>query len=203
MFLIRHLKAKFPSAMILLALLSHAPFAHGQKCRYELDEKSVKLEWTGYKFTSKSPVSGSFDEVSSQAKSSDSVKGAFEAASFKINTASINSNNPVRDKKLALFIFGGLKNPGQISGEIISFNNSKAKVVIEMNGRKQEVPFKVSESNGTYTFEGSIKMTQFAMSESLARISEACRELHTGPDKKSKTWDDVGLKVSTTLKKSC
>jgi len=177
--------------------------AHAKECHYSI-EGTPKFTWTGYKFTEKVGVNGSFDEIQfKQDKKSKSLASLMKSITFDINTASINSNSPLRDKKLALFIFGPNKNAGKITGMVSSFSKKKAFASITMNDTKRNVLFEVKENSNKIELTGKISLTEFNMLKSLKAIGEACKLLHTGQDGVSKTWDEVGLKVEAAVSKSC
>lgn len=173
---------------------------------YRIPRDKAGLKWTGYKFTTKAPVHGSFDSIAFESKQIAKVDGPlhlsvnklFETVTFSIDTMSMNSGLDIRDRKLLVYIFGGIVDPGLITGKVASFNleNQKATARITMNGVTRTVPFKVSVANENYlTLEGTIDLVDFKMAESVARIHQACEKLHTGPDNKSKTWSTVDLEV--------
>lgn len=189
----------------LFILMSAHQFARADTCIYAIDSGATTMTWTGYKFTQKTPVSGSFDNIDFNKKSAESVEEALTSIDFSVDTASINSDNPIRDKKLALFVFGKLINPGRITGKVISYSEKEKKAVarLNMNDVTQEVPFQVSVEKNQYTFRGTIDLLDFNMKGSLNAIHTACEALHTGEDGKSKTWSTVDLEVKTKLEEEC
>lgn len=177
-----------------------------ENCTYSLKPETVKLQWTGYKFTSKTGVSGSFDIIDyNEPKGSKSLDELFTNIKFRVDTASINSDNPIRDKKLALYVFGSIRNPGQITGSVESFalKEAKATASLTINGVTKKVPFKIENKGNNYTFTGSIDFWDFAMARSHKAVSEACKALHTGEDGKAKTWSEVGLSIAAGILKTC
>ena len=175
-------------------------------CTYQVKEDSAKLTWTGYKFTEKFGVSGTFEGVGfSQNKAAKSPDELFKSIQFTVETASMDSGMPIRDKKLVLFLFGGLVDSGKISGKVVSFDAGKKTAVaeIQMNGKSLKKEFQVSVSGDSYSFVSEIDLSDFGMNGSVQKLASACKDLHTGGDGKSKTWSLVGLKVEATAVKSC
>lgn len=172
-------------------------------CSHEVEASTAKLTWTGYKFTEKTPVSGSFDNVTFEQKKGASIAENLSSITFRVDTASINSDNLVRDKKLALFIFGRIVNPGEITGQVLNVDPQKkqASARITMNGVNQTIPFEYTsdEKSGVYSFAGKIDLMQFNMNSSVQAIHESCKDLHIGTDGKSKTWSEVGLKIDARI----
>ena len=95
------------SLLSVFSILMLPNLAVAKTCHYSVGAEAPKFTWTGYKFTDKVGVNGSFDEISfKQNDKSKNISSLIKSITFDINTASINSNSPLRDKKLALFIFG-------------------------------------------------------------------------------------------------
>ncbi|MDD9950498.1 MAG: YceI family protein [Zetaproteobacteria bacterium] len=176
------------------------------RCRFQFDDTSAGVTWTGYKFSEKVGVSGTFDVVTfSQNSKSASVASLVKSVHFRVDSASINSGMPARDKKLALYLFGSMLDPGAITGKVKSYR-PKLKVAtasILMNGVSQDVAFAVADNGNQLLFTGEIDLLSFKMKKGFERIAKACQELHTGPDGKAKTWSVVGLKVVAPYAKTC
>ncbi len=175
-------------------------------CSHDIDMGQTSLQWTGYKFNEKKGVQGTFDivDVTRNEKSPD-VTTLMRSIRFVVDTASINSNDPSRDKKLALYVFGRLKDPGKMLGRVTAFDAAKktARAELELNGIKREVHFSLVNEGDTWALTGSIDLLAFGMAESHELLSKACKLLHTGADGVSKTWSEVGLKVETKIKQTC
>lgn len=187
-------------------LIFISPRILAAKCSYQFDEEKSALTWTGYKFTEKMGVSGSFDLVSfKQNVKSASLSELVKSVKFEVDTASINSGMPVRDKKLALYLFGAMAVPGAITGKVKSFDLKvkSASAVITMNRVSLAVPFQVMDDGKTLTFKGEVDMLKFKMNKSVQQIAAACKDLHTGSDGKSKTWSVVGLEITAPYQKIC
>lgn len=176
------------------------------KCLYSLDAESINVNWTAFKFTEKAKVGGKFDSVVvSGTGESEKINDAVVNTMFEIFTASVNSNNPERDTKLADGFYGSMENPDVISGRILSVNEDGAGVVmINMNGAEKEVPF-----NWTFSEENLFKMTtninvpDWNAQASLDTLNQMCYELHTGPDGASVLWPDVDIDVNAKFTKIC
>ena len=104
-------------------------------CTYNLDATSVKVNWTAFKLTEKKGVGGTFDNVIiSGISESESVLGAVTNATFEIQTATVNSDNPPRDLKIANSFFGTMENTELITGKIISLEeNGTGMVLLKLN----------------------------------------------------------------------
>ena len=184
-----------------------AVVAWGADCRMEIPSGKSKLTWTGYKFTEKLGVNGSFDIIQfEQNKKATSVDELFRSISFTIDTASINSGDPGRDKKLALYIFGPLKIPGQITGKVAAFDMARGTATAELDigGTKTSVPFKVTSAKGSQKVKvvGEIDLVKIGMKRSYDLIAAACKPPIPVPMAKPRLGP-VTLTVETEYAKAC
>ena len=195
--------------MVAVLCGSFAPTAYfsaqAANCTYKIDPATAKLTWTGYKFTEKTGVSGTFDNIDLQQSEAKTPQAAFEAVKFRVDTASINSQNPERDKKLALYLFGALTDPGSIAGSVsrVDLKKGTASATLTLNGIKKSVDFSVSNDKMNYTFESKIDLGDFKMSKSLEALHTVCEKLHIGKDGKSVTWPEVGIKIVAAVTETC
>lgn len=179
----------------------------GKTCSFQIKEDTAKLTWTGYKFTEKKAVSGSFGKISwSQNKAASSLKGLMESISWEIDTSSVSSGDKARDFSLYTKFFELMKTGKKIAGNVKTFDpiNKSAVASIEMNGVTHDVKFKVDSDKSSMTFSGQLKLSeQFQVVASVNSLAAACKELHTGKDGKAVTWDEVGLEVSASITETC
>ncbi|MEZ4287168.1 MAG: YceI family protein [Polyangiales bacterium] len=173
-------------------------------CSYTYDSAQTKLTWTAYKLTERVGVSGTFNKITAQgAKPAATPVGVFPGLTFLIDTSSVNSDNPERDPKLVASFFGKLPEGESISGTVKSIEDKKAVVDLSLGGVQKEVPFEVVVDGSTLTATASIDLNDFQGQAAVDSLNAACKELHTGTDGASKLWPDVGLKIESTLKKTC
>ena len=163
------------------------------------------MTWTAYKTTSKVDVGGTFNEITiTGEKSSDDPKKLIKSLSFSINTASVETNDEGRNKKIASFFFGNMKEPATITGKVKSLGeNGKATLEIKMNGVSTDVVGDYTLVDGTFDFSATIDVGKWDALKALQTLSEACREKHTGDDGILKTWSEVALTFSTQLSSDC
>lgn len=184
-----------------------APQAFSKSCTYQIKEDTAKLTWTGYKFTEKKAVSGTFEKIVwNQNKKSTSLKGLIESISWEIDTASVASGDKARDFTLTSKFFGLMKSAPKIGGDVKSFNADKKSSVatISINDVNTDITFKVVTDKNNLKWNGTLKLSeQFQMVASINSLAEACKVLHTGTDGKAVTWDEVGLEVSATYLETC
>jgi polyisoprenoid-binding protein YceI len=171
-------------------------------CTYSIKEQ--KLEWTGFKTTKKLPVKGSFKKIKHNSTKAGTPHDLISSLKFSLDTSSVDSRNPVRDKRLVKSFFKLMK--GSISGEIVQVkgkNAGVAQVSLTMNGVTKPLAFRFKLDGTKFSAVGRLDILDFQSSKALKALNKACFDLHKGPDGVSKTWSDVEIKISAELKKSC
>jgi len=176
-----------------------------QKCTYIFSEDSTDIIWSAYKFNDRAAVKGSFDSVLiSGGQKSEKALNSLNGIRFSINTASVNSNDKGRDKKISDIYFNAL-NTIYISGSIDSVDQLMKRAVLSltMNGIeiKRKVEFNVKDN--VVELNANIDVKDWNGSEAVKALNKACEEKHTGKDKESVLWSDVDVLVRTRLIKNC
>lgn len=196
-------------ALALGASALLAPTVADAACTYSVGPDAVKVEWTAFKLTEKVGVTGTFNTATlSGPTQSDSLVALAKGLSMKIDGASVESNNPGRNATISQFFFQKFTPPSEISGKVASVNGDDTKgtlhVAITMNGTTKIVPFAYTISDAhEVEATATIDMMDFALRKAFNSLHMACEEQHTGKDGVSKTWTDVGLKLSGKFAASC
>ncbi len=186
-----------------LFVLTFSSSAFSETCTYSIKEGSEKLKWTGFKYTNKTPVSGTFKDITyNQNKNAASMAELLESITFTINTDSIDSGNAARDTTLKKTVLGYLKNPGVISGEVKSATQLDMKMELMMN-EKTPVSMKLETEDGRMTATGSLDLMNHGLKKSYDSVHIACKGLHTGDDGVSKTWSTVDLMLEADYEVKC
>lgn len=188
---------------IILAssFLSTAAFA--ETCLHQIKEGSEKITWTGFKYTKKAPVSGSFDKLTfKQNTEAESMADLLNSIEFEIDTNSVNSGNPARDSTLKKSVFGFTKEEAKISGK---FKNATQLDVIAnlIFNEEMETKLNLSAQDGKLVATGSIDLLKNGLQKSYDSVHLACKGLHTGEDGVSKTWSTVDLKIEADYEVKC
>ena len=190
---------------LLLALSSDAKAA----CTYQLGKNPIKLEWTAFKFTEKTGVTGSFNTMTLRGpKQADSLINLARGLSMQIDGTSIESNNPGRNVTISQFFFQKFSPSPDLTAKVTSVegddHTGNLSIAITMNGTTKDVPFTytISKDNQVEA-KGSIDMMEFALQSAFDSIHRACETQHTGKDGISKTWTDVDLKLTGRFEKAC
>ena len=78
------------------------------------------MKWTAFKTPAKAGVSGIFKNLGIVERSkAKTMKGLLTGTTYNIDTESVFTKNPDRDKKIAKFFFSTLDGGAKISGEIV------------------------------------------------------------------------------------
>lgn len=175
-----------------------------KSCVYSYNSEQSVLEWTAFKFTEKTPVKGTFNEISIEGMdNSKDPKKMIESLKFSISTASVETQNEERNGKIAKLFFGTI-GTDKITGKVKSLSdNGKATVQIEMNKMKQDVLGDYTLEDGKFTFNATIDVMKWNAGGAITALNTACKDLHTGADGKSKLWSEVDLSFSTELLSDC
>ena len=155
----------------------------------------VEVEFKAFKTPLKIGVKGGFDKVALHSKEADRVKDMLRNTSVKIDTTSVNSKNPGRDKKLVESFFK-VQGVTSIGAKIVKVDSKVLTLAVTMNGKTLEVPMKYEIEDDEVEAEGVIDLGDFAMLPSLKSINKACFDKHQG-----KTWQDVELEFELKYKK--
>ena len=169
-------------------------------------EGAVTVGWKAYKTPAKLGVGGVFNDVTYKAvaKEGKNFKEILIGSSVTIDTASVNSKNEGRDKKLVASFFK-LLGSQTINAKIIDIRQTSDKkerprqgiitTAITMNGISKDVPMHYTYDKGVLKGEGYIDLFDFQASKALASINKACFDLHKG-----KTWNDVSISFAMHIK---
>lgn len=167
-------------------------------CKYGVSKEDSKISWTAFKTPRKVGVTGEFKKFELKFKKTDSMKKLLKKASFEIDTQSVFTNNPDRDKKIVKNFFTTDKKPLKIEGKITSFTNESSTMKLTIGEKSKEVILKNSYKDGLWKMEGEINVLDFKLDSNLSNINLACKALHEGV-----TWPDVKIAVEFKEIKTC
>ena len=175
-----------------------------KSCFYSYNSGSSVLEWTAFKFTEKTPVKGTFNEIKIEGiESSDDPKKLIESLTFTIETSSVETQNEERNGKIVKLFFGTIGTP-QITGKVKSLGeDGNATVEIKMNNLSQDVVGSYTLIDGKFSFNASIDVLKWNAGAGIKELNTACKDLHTGADGVSKLWSEVALSFTTELSSDC
>ncbi len=171
-------------------------------CEYSYFSDSTHFEWVAYKTSDKKGVSGGFNDIKVKTVSSEDPMVVLQSLKFKINTASVETNNEERNGKVAKYFFETINTP-TIEGKMMQINESNAIFEVTMNGILVEVQGPYTFENDVFSFETVVDVSAWNALAGIEALNAECSDLHTGEDGVSKLWSEVKLSFSTTLIKDC
>ena len=173
--------------ILLAGLLAAAAFGY--------EATGIDVEFKAFKTPLKIGVKGGFDKIALHSKEAGTLQDMLLGTSVVIDTASVNSKNPGRDKKLVHSFFN-VQGVAKIEAKIVKVDSKVLTVAITMNGKTLDIPMKYEDEDKEIEAEGVIDLADFGMLPSLKAINKACYEMHQG-----KTWQDVELEFELKYKK--
>jgi len=184
------------SFFIMICLMT---IGHYVQAKCTVNPLKSKLEYTGFKTAAKVGVKGSFSQVkynfNNKAKS---FANFLSGSTASIDTSSMKTGNPVRDKRIIDTLFANLAVNNKIETKILNLkgtNTGSLDLEITLNGVKAKVPMKWEYMNEMFQMNGSLNILQFNMFQHLQALNKACFDLHNG-----NTWADVALSFNSEIK---
>lgn len=157
------------------------------------------IKWTAYKFTNRTGVSGSFDNVTYKLSTKKgTVKQLLEYATFKIETESVNSNLKLRDDRIYTYFFSKI-GAKTITGDFLKINDKGGQINIVIGNNSHSVPFTFNISSDKIKIHTSLNLTLWKASSGITALNEICKDVHTGADGVSKLWTDVKVTIEIDL----
>ena len=178
-------------------------------CFYAFDANNeTSVKWTAFKTNEKIGVGGQFDEVMvTGGEKSTKITDVINTIKFSITTASTNTTNEARDKKIIDSFFGTMVTTDLIIGQLENAegdnNSGTCKALLTLNNVEKEVTLKYTLTDNVLNLTGEMNINDFDAQSSLTALNEVCSEKHTGKDGESITWPNVELNITSTLSKDC
>jgi polyisoprenoid-binding protein YceI len=162
---------------------------------YELNG-DLGVKWTGFKTEKKAPVSGTFNSIKLNIKSSDDLSTFLKSSNVTIETASFESKNPARNDNITSTLFA-LASAKLIKGNITKVNEKEKTLTLNvtMNEMSKEIEMKYSIENGNITAIGSIDILDFGMESSFMAFAKKCAGFH-----ENKSYSDVNIEFTIPYK---
>ncbi|MDD2356577.1 MAG: YceI family protein [Thiovulaceae bacterium] len=192
-------------SVVVAVLLSSSLFG---ACEYA-QNGDIVVGFQAYKTPLKIGVGGEFNDVQymNNIKTAKDLSALLKGSTVNINTTSVDSANPARDKKLVDFFFNTMSQKG-IFAKITDLKLEKSEidgkmtgvvfVDIKMNNVSHPAEMKFTYEKGVFQADGFIDLKDYNALVSLASINKACYDLHKG-----KTWSDVAISFNMNIKADC
>ncbi|MCX7550129.1 YceI family protein [Xanthomarina sp. F2636L] len=164
--------------------------------------ETTSVKWTAYKTTDKLGVGGEFKTLNFEEKSGSTVQEVLNNLSFSIPVSSLFTNDATntRDDKIKMSFFGAMLDTDFLKGTISYVNNAYV-ASLTMNGVTHDLPLKVDVTEEELiVMNATMNLKDWNALEALETLNKACFDLHKGADGISKTWEDVNIEISTSLK---
>ena len=172
--------------ILLAGMLAAAAFGY--------EATGIDVEFKAFKTPLKIGVKGGFDKIALHSKPANHLNDMLLNTSVTIDTTSVDSKNPGRDKKLVHNFFE-VQGVQSIQAKIVKVDTKVLTVAITMNGKTLNVPMKYENEHNEIEAKGVIDLADFGMLPSLQSINKACYAKHQG-----KTWQDVDLEFELKYK---
>lgn len=170
--------------------------------QYIIDTSGISIIWTAYKFTNKIGVSGTFTNyMFENKKTSGTVEDLLSKSKLSIQTATVNSGNPIRDFKLDTYFFKTF-NTSEIRGTISKIKKYEGIISLTMNGTSKNVPFTYAIEKDTVRLFTNLNLMFWNGEEALKTLNKECNELHKGADGISKLWPYVDITINLPIHKT-
>ena len=176
--------------------------------RYSRPE-NTEVNWSAYKTNDKTPVSGSFNEFSSdrENQSFNSIEDLVDGLKFSISSLSSLSGDPSRDLNLKNSFFKYLTDNFEINGTLGKPINDSIDVYFDVLGKNTPIRFEYSTyiiptcpyADQIIEIKGKINLVNQFDGKAFNSIHEKCSDLHKGADGISKTWEEVDVHIKALV----
>ncbi|WP_072681222.1 YceI family protein [Arcobacter sp. LA11] len=162
---------------------------------YELNGE-LGVKWTGYKTEKKAPVSGTFNDIKLDIKSSDDLSTFLKSSMVTIKSSSLESKNPGRNLNITSTLFS-LATAKIIEGSISEVNEMKKSLTLNVTMNKviKSVPMAYEMTDGKIIAKGVIDILDFDMKSSFMAFAKKCGALH-----QNKSFSDVAIEFIVPYK---
>jgi len=167
---------------------------------YTLKNVNPSIKWTAYKFSNKTGVIGSFDNIVYEPSlQKGTIKKILEHSTFTIETASINSNLKLRDERISTYFFSTIA-AKTIKGSFLEVNNNKKgkiNIVIGKNSHVNDFTYEIFLDK--IQIHTIVNLELWSALPGIIALNEVCKNEHTGIDGISKLWSDVTITAEIAL----
>lgn len=162
---------------------------------YELNG-DLGVKWTGFKTEKKAPVSGTFNTIILDIRSSEYLSTFLKSSMVMIDTSSLESKNSVRNTNITSTLFA-LATARTIKGSIVEVNESEKKLTLAltMNQLSKKVPMMYEIVDNKIIAKGTIDVLDFDMKSSYLAFAQKCAALHN-----NKSFSDVNIEFTIPYK---
>lgn len=162
---------------------------------YELNG-GLDIKWTGFKTEKKAPVSGTFNDIKIDIKSSYNLSDFLKSSNVIIKANSLESKNPERNNNITSTLFA-LASAEFIEGNISDVNEEEKSLILNVTMNEVTNPVRMDYiiENGKIIATGGIDILDFSMQKSYMAFEKKCAELH-----ENKSFSDVDIEFTIPYK---
>lgn len=162
---------------------------------YELNGE-LGVKWIGFKTEKKLPVSGTFNSIKLDIKSSENLSDFLKSSNVVIQTNSIESKDTVRNNNMTSTLFA-LASAEVIEGNISDVNEDEKTLILNVTMNEVTNPVKMDYTieNGNIVAIGNIDVLDFLMENSFMDFAEKCSTYH-----ENKSFSDVDIEFTIPYK---
>lgn len=169
-------------------------------CEFKLNSNPT-LTWTGYKFSEKSPVSGTFNDVEFKALANKDFSKFLKSISLSLDAFSFESKNKARNKNIVTSLFKKVVNGQMIKANVkaVRLEDKIIEVSLDWGNKTHTVSFPYSYENGKFEMAQSIDLIKLGHEKAYNSLKKACKVHHRGKDKKVVSWSEVKITVKANI----
>lgn len=196
---------KIQMKITIILLLFYAIAGWG-KCTYLVNPQDIELKFTGYKFTEKVAVSGSFKDIKwSFASGYQQLSSLLSSASVWIDSHSIDAGNAARNKNITKGLFQNIAGGRYIKGLIneVSSDSKSVNLKLFLGHFEVDIPMTLHPDNSVFILSGALDLVKARMKDAFQSLAKICGPFHQGKDGKRKTWPVVDLEVRAKYTEKC
>jgi hypothetical protein len=166
---------------------------------YSYAHENSVMEWTAFKFLSKAPVKGTFNNIIvSSISEAKNVKTLAESFGFTIPVNSIETQDESRNAKIVQFFFGTISTE-ELTGRIVKLaDDGTAELEVTMNGITDIVSGKYEITDNYFSFKATMDIAKWNTDKAISVLNENCKENHT-ENGVTKVWSEVDLAFTTKV----
>lgn len=162
---------------------------------YEING-DLLIKWTGFKTLAKTPVSGSFKDITLEIEKNYNLEKFLKSAKVVIKTNSFDSKNEYRDNNITSTLFS-LATSKLITASIskVNIKDRVLNLKLTMNETTKDVPMRFEILNDMIYAKGSIDILDYNMKNSFLAFAKKCASYH-----ENKSYSDVEIEFSLPYK---
>ncbi len=173
-------------------------------CVFSVDTQDRKLDITGYKFVSKTGVTGTFKDWTLNIKESgESLEDLLQTTSFEMVEKSLEFGKPARNTNIYKGLLQNISGD-TISGTVQSVDGDARTLMVELSwgGSTNLVEMEYDYDESRLIVRGAIDILELGFTKAFGELGKICK-VHHMKDGEAKTWSDVSILTSVKVVRSC